>query len=250
MTIVITISYIVYKVRKKSKNPPVYNVPKVIVSKHNKDKKESVPLPPPKPAPLKVKVDVPKTQPPRMQPVQAIRQSQPSPPSTGAGVQPVLQAAQPQPSAPKPVQPQVEQPPQQQYPQDYPPVAPQVTQQMPPQVSRRTLEPGVPAYPVNQYEQFPQYTNPGDKQNYQQRGTEEFNQPASRPTVFRTTGQTYPRVTQVNTPPQTTVKSPGNRFQVLNKPPDLPQTSLNIAYYGTDRLSYQPPKYLKINQDQ
>jgi len=212
MTVVITGSFIIYKLRKKSKNPPTYNIPKVIVSKHNSEKKEVITLPPPKPAPLKVRADVQQPPTKKMQQIQVLQQTVSASQQTNV-VNPTLPNPTLQQS--QPVIPTVQ-------------VKKQISQQELPQDSSSQERPT---------QQYPQYGSSREQRP---------EVPATRPTIFRATGQSYPKVTQVTPSRQTSIKSPQDRFQIVNQPRELPQTSLSIAYYGVDRLSYQPPKYLKI----
>ncbi|MHC1736473.1 MAG: hypothetical protein AB9882_00525 [Ignavibacteriaceae bacterium] len=228
MTVVLSVSYIIYRVKKKSKNPHIYIQPKVIVSKHNKDKKEVITLPPPKPAPLKVKVEAQKPIVSKMQPVKILQQT--------AAVNRETRIVNPAQTSPS------------------------VRQNLPgypvPQVNARTSNQQPPpaiSYQERPINQYPQYTNSGEQspQQFSQNEIQQPQFPPNKSTIYRSTGQSYPKVTVVSATRQTNINSPQDRFQVINQPKDLPKTSLSIAYYGVDRLSYQPPQYLRIDsQDQ
>ena len=228
MTVVLSVSYILYRVKKKSKNPPIYIQPKVIISKHNKEKKEVISLPPPKPAPLKVIVETQRPSVTKMQPVKILQQT-----TNTQQAKPIV--------APSKTSPAI-----QQGNQGSP--LPQAQTQTPDQSS----SPGI-SYQERPVNQYPQYTNVRE-QSPQKLTQSEIQPPQfgpAKPTIYRSTGESYPKVSMVSTTRQSSINSPQDRFQVLNKPKDLPKTSLSIAYYSVDRLSYQPPKYLRIDsQDQ
>lgn len=172
MVIVITVSYTVYKVKKKNQPPKQAVVPQIITSK-KVEQKQVVTLPPPKPTPMKVKVPAPGTQ-------QFNNLSQPA-------------------NYEKLVSPQI----------------------VNPEISGRTKY-------IQQVTTGQQTMN---RENIQ--SAREFNN--------RTLAQTQPNIQR------TTSTQPQERFQVMNRPENTIKSSSGIAYYGSERLSYQPPSYLKID---